>query len=262
MQNLDKYIGLQKGVLTIVEILRPTANNKYTVVKCLCSKCGQYSEVRLDRLTIQAPYAEHYCQHCREAYFLEEAKKKYIGLKNGVLECIDVTQSSDRKAKGGYRTMAVCKCSNCGATTEVRTERLLKTGKYIPQSCGNCVNELYRKATKQRYYDSYQCEGDEYEVKHHDSERIQKFKTGAKQRKLSYTLTDDEAKELLHGNCYYCGKSHADGIDRVDSSKGYSSDNCVSCCSICNIMKNKFDSKTFFDHIKLIYNKHFRNTAE
>ena len=75
MQNLDKYIGLQKGVLTIVEILRPTANNKYTVVKCLCSKCGQYSEVRLDRLTIQAPYAEHYCQHCREAYFLEEAKK-------------------------------------------------------------------------------------------------------------------------------------------------------------------------------------------
>ena len=134
MNGLDKYIGLQKGVLTIVEILKPTVNNKYTVVKCLCSKCGQYSEVRLDRFTTQVPYAEHYCVHCREQYFLEEAKKKFIGKENGVLKCIDVVQSSDKKAKNRYRTMAICECLRCGAVTEVRAERLLKTGKYIPLS--------------------------------------------------------------------------------------------------------------------------------
>lgn len=259
MGNLDKYIGLQKGVLTVVEILKPTVNNKYTVVKCLCSKCGQYSEVRLDRLTIQAPYAQHFCEHCREDYYLQKAKDRYVGVKNGVLECIDVKKSPIKKDKWPSRTVAVCKCSVCRSITEVRPERLINKGKYIPQSCGNCVNDLYRKTTKQRYYDSYQCSGEEYERKHHDSERIKKFKSGAKQRNISYTLLDEEAIALLHSNCYYCGKPHADGIDRIDSLKGYSSDNCVPCCTICNIMKNKFSTDVFFDHIKLIYNKHFSN---
>lgn len=257
VRDLSKRIGLKKGVLTVVEILKPTDNNKNTMVKCQCSKCNQYSEVRLDRLTIQTPYAEHYCAHCKEQYFLEEAKKKYIGKENGVLKCIDVVQSTNAKAKGNYRTMAICKCSRCGAITEVRAERLLKTGKYTPQSCGNCEGSLYGQRTKERYQEIYGCSGEEYETKRHDAERIMKFKTGAKQRNIFYSLTDEEAISLLHGNCYYCDHEHADGIDRVDSTKGYSIDNCVSCCSVCNIMKNKFDSKTFFEHIRLIYKKHF-----
>lgn len=257
-RNLSNYIGLKKGVLTVVEILKPTNNNKNSTVKCLCSKCGQYSIVRLDRLTIQAPYAEHYCVHCRNTYFLNKAKEKYIGLEKGVLKCIDVVQSLSETVEGKYRTMAICTCSRCGAITTVRTERLSKSNKYVPQACNNCEGSLYGQRTKERYQKIYGCEGDEYENKHHDSERIQKFISGAKQRNLSYSLSEEEAIKLLHGECYYCGQSHADGIDRVDSLKGYSIDNCVPCCSICNIMKNKFDTQTFFDHIKLIYNKHFK----
>lgn len=261
MGNLDKYIGLQKGVLTVVEILKPTVNNKYTVVKCLCSKCGQYSEVRLDRLTIQAPYAKHYCEHCREEYYLQQAKNKYIGIKNGVLECIDVVKSEQKKDKWNSRTVAICRCSRCGSITEVRPERLINRGKYTPQACGNCVGSLYGQKTKERYHKIYKCKGEEYQTKHHDSERIAKFKAGAKNRSLSWELTDEQAILLLHKECYYCGQPNADGIDRVDSTKGYSSDNCVSCCGVCNIMKNKFDCRTFFDHIKLIYEKHFKNNG-
>ena len=118
MGNLDKYIGLQKGVLTVTEILKPAVNNKNTVVKCKCSRCGQYSEVRLDRLTIQASYAEHYCSHCRDTYLLEKMKEKYVGKSCGVLTCLDVLPGN---SKG--RRMAICECSVCGDTSEVRLDR-------------------------------------------------------------------------------------------------------------------------------------------
>ena len=260
MNSLDKYIGLQKGVLTAVEILKPTDNNKYTVVKCLCSKCGKYSEVRLDRLTIQAPYASHYCIHCREDYFLEEAKKKYVGKKNGVLECIDVKQDKEKKAKNGYRTMAICKCSVCGNVSEVRADRL-QNSKYIPQSCTYCSADLHRRKTTERYQKVYQCEGEEYNDKIHDASRLHSIIGNAKGRNINFNLSEEQAISILHQDCYYCGKPHADGIDRIDSTKEYSLDNCVPCCGVCNIMKNKFDYNTFFDHIKLIYNRHF-NKAE
>ena len=46
------------------------------------------------------------------------------------------------------------------------------------------------------------------------------------------------------------------GIDRVDSSKGYTLDNCVPCCSICNTMKLNYTLQEFSDHITKVYN-HF-----
>lgn len=259
MKNKSKYIGLTKGVLTVTSISRATVNNKHTVVQCVCSKCGKTSEVYLDHLTMKAPYAEHYCKHCRTDYILEQAKQKYIGKKNGVLECVDVIKSDTKKSKNGYRTMAVCKCSVCGAITEIRADRLLDTSKYTPQSCSNCVKDLYRQTTKERYYKLYGCSGEEYEIKRYDSERIQKFKTGAETRNLDFQLSNEEAKILLHESCYYCGKPHADGIDRIDSNKGYIKENCVPCCRICNIMKNKFSTEVFFSHVKSIYEKHFIN---
>lgn len=257
MRNLDKYIGLQKGVLIVVGIAENTVNNKSTVVKCLCSKCGQYSEVRLDRLTIKAPYAEHYCTHCRDNYFLEVAKKKYIGKKNGVLECIDVILKPEGFDKSENKTMAVCKCSNCGAVTTVKPYRLLASGNYTPQSCSNCIADLQRQITTKRYHDLYNCKGEEYKSKLHDSSRLSSILGNAKGRDIKFNLSEEQAIEILHQDCYYCGKPHADGIDRIDSNKDYSIENCVPCCGTCNIMKNKFDSKTFFDHIKLIYTKHF-----
>lgn len=254
MRDLSKHIGKTKGVLTIVDIVKSTENNKHSVAKCLCSRCGQYSEVSLDRFTAKVPYAKYFCINCKDSYYLEKAKEKFIGKKNGVLECLDVVNSED-----GKRKMAICKCYRCGNITQVRTERLLKNGKYTPQSCDKCVNDLYRETTKARYYKEYGCEGEEYESTHHDAERIRSIKQGAKDRDINYALTNWEAKELLHKECYYCGKPHADGIDRIDSNGSYFFLNCVPCCSTCNIMKNKFDKNTFFEHIKLIYERHFKD---
>ena len=254
MEDLNKYIGTKKGVLTIVKILTPTVNNKHTVVECECSKCGSHVTTRLDRMLTTKPYAEKYCEKCEDEYHLEVAKQKYVGMKNGVLECIDVIRNP--KYHKFYRSMAVCKCHRCGAITNVRLDRLRDTGRYIPQACGHCINDLQKEITTERYNKIYGCSGAEYEQKHHDSERIQKIQSGAKERGIAYLLTDEQATKLLHGDCYYCGQPHADGIDRLNSQQEYTTFNCVPCCKICNIMKNKFDGKTFFAHIALIYRRH------
>lgn len=142
MYNYLKYIGLTKGVLTITDIISVSENKKRVLVRCLCSKCGHYSEVRLDRFTIAAPYAEHYCKHCKDTYFLERAKSKYVGKINGVLECIDVIRL-------GNQIKAVCKCKNCKSITIVRPDRLSSSA--IPKSCEHCIKDLQRHITTSRY---------------------------------------------------------------------------------------------------------------
>ncbi len=77
-----------------------------------------------------------------------------------------------------------------------------------------------------------------------------KCKAGAKDRGIPFELTDEQAYALFEQPCHYCGEEprarytdhyngsylHS-GIDRKDSSKGYTVDNCVSCCPTCNFMK-------------------------
>ncbi len=48
------------------------------------------------------------------------------------------------------------------------------------------------------------------------------------------------------------------GIDRIDSSKGYIQGNVVTCCRTCNVAKMDMDYKEFINHITKIYN-HIRN---
>jgi hypothetical protein len=83
-------------------------------------------------------------------------------------------------------------------------------------------------------------------------------------------------RKLTKENCYYCGaepkqevKSNGNkrtqdsieyskyiynGIDRVDSDKGYTIDNTVTCCKLCNYAKRVLSQEAFIELIKNIYN--------
>jgi hypothetical protein len=55
--------------------------------------------------------------------------------------------------------------------------------------------------------------------------------------------------------CYYCKsqkENEVNGIDRVDNSKGYTKDNCVSCCQFCNRMKLIYHPDFFITKCKII----------
>lgn len=57
-------------------------------------------------------------------------------------------------------------------------------------------------------------------------------------------LTAIEAFGLMIHDCYYCGDV-ALTIDRLDSDKEHTLDNCVGCCDACNRSKGAVDPKTF-----------------
>lgn len=83
------------------------------------------------------------------------------------------------------------------------------------------------------------------------------YRKSAKHRDLDFTLTKSEFFSLISSPCYYCGKlqENFNGIDRVNSKKGYIKSNCVSCCTMCNRMKRDFDITIFLKQCKLIINK-------
>lgn len=97
---------------------------------------------------------------------------------------------------------------------------------------------------------------------------IKGYKSGAKERGYSYSLSIDQFEELTTSNCFYCGmpplqkyvhvkaKSHPymyNGIDRVENNVGYQYDNCVPCCKLCNRAKGTMTQKDFLSMIESIY---------
>lgn len=86
--------------------------------------------------------------------------------------------------------------------------------------------------------------------------RLDSIKRAADRRGIEWHLTDDEAKAMLVLPCVYCNhldlETRVNGIDRLDSSKGYTTENCRPCCKNCNYMKGTFDPKTFIAWAKRI----------
>lgn len=105
---------------------------------------------------------------------------------------------------------------------------------------------------------------------------IKDYKVKSKKRNLAFDLSEEEFRNLITSNCFYCGCSPKNekkmpeyagslfynGIDRVDNTRGYSLDNCVPCCIICNKAKRDLTKQEFLDWIKLVYNKQFGGTDE
>lgn len=83
------------------------------------------------------------------------------------------------------------------------------------------------------------------------------YKQQAKERGLSFTLSEDEFRALITSNCFYCNKSPQqirvrqssrftyNGIDRRNNAIGYDAHNVVACCKTCNFMKVKLGENEF-----------------
>jgi len=85
---------------------------------------------------------------------------------------------------------------------------------------------------------------------------------GAKTRGLSYELTEAEYHDICFRACALCGHPPVPmhGVDRIDSSKGYTLDNCATACSVCNMAKkdlsvdeyNELSRKTASRAVKIL----------
>lgn len=100
---------------------------------------------------------------------------------------------------------------------------------------------------------------------------INRYKQNCKHRNknIKWKLSEEESSILFQGACHYCGVPHSmvttgirangsythNGIDRLDSDKDYTFDNCVSCCKICNRAKGDLPYADFISWINLISSK-------
>ncbi len=92
------------------------------------------------------------------------------------------------------------------------------------------------------------------------------YKSRSKKYNREWKLTDIDFANITQQNCAYCHTppsniatvklAHSEiiykynGIDRIDSSKGYLPDNTIPCCHRCNFMKWDSPQEYFFDWIK------------
>jgi hypothetical protein len=90
----------------------------------------------------------------------------------------------------------------------------------------------------------------------HVNPRLDALKRAAVTRRIEWRLTDEEAKVMLTSPCVYCNhidlEVRVNGIDRLDSSVCYTTENCRPCCKNCNYMKGTFDPRTFIAWAKRI----------
>lgn len=101
------------------------------------------------------------------------------------------------------------------------------------------------------------------------------YKMNSRNRGKKFDLSLEEFKKITSERCYYCGTEpisiakttwnikdskkldhtvyRYNGIDRIDSSKGYEKNNIVPCCKWCNIAKANRTLADFKKHIFKIY---------
>jgi len=179
-----------------------------------------------------------------------------IGDRHGFLEIIEIISQNNQ----GSHVKLNCYCHNCGMTKIMNSINIKKRN-----SCGCC----------QRISDTWANVGPKTkpwqlpEGQSAKNELFYQYKRSAKKRNLDWNLTEEQFFDIVTGNCYYCdssldntkrgqGKTSGDfkytGIDRFNNSIGYTKDNCVACCWMCNNMKSSYTNIEFINKIIQIYN--------
>jgi|CXWL01.1.fsa_nt_gi hypothetical protein len=103
----------------------------------------------------------------------------------------------------------------------------------------------------------------------HTNYILRVYKYGAKVRNLDWELTMEFAVNLMLQPCSYCGqlpqlaklgkgRKHNglipyNGLDRVDNTQGYYSNNVVACCNSCNIAKRDRNLSEFMNWVRQTY---------
>jgi len=241
---MEKYKILDKKTEYITD-----SNNKKNyryLIQVECNDCGKIRWVSPSNPN----YKKGICRNCNENNYRSEVLK----IENENFKVLSIDEEGTKKNTRHTRYFVQCK--KCGKIFSRRAS-VIRTSLNSIQ-CSNCRRNRNGKNLNAIQYKSY-CA----------------YRSGAKKRNLVWGLDEKQFKILIQKNCYYCNEppsrkktvSYRDdfelvnGIDRIDSSKGYTIDNCISCCSYCNVMKSDMKVNDFKKHISKIYNNIFQRST-
>lgn len=214
---------------------------------------------------------EKYCKkHERDKYYDEEKEKgiKYCDVARGCFtlcenglkscrNCLDKEIIKDTKRRLENEVIHTALVSNINTTNQICCNCGKDYEKYLTENntpsriCKHCneVQQLQDNKRKNRPR-NYKTEN----LLNLNRYYKQYIKSALK-RNYVMELQFDKFQELVKQHCYYCDyikESEANGIDRVDNSKGYNKENCVACCEICNRIKHVYDKEFFIEKCKIL----------
>lgn len=223
--------------VSVGSVCENTGNKKKWIRNC--PKCKKILVYNHEISFYKAIQLNSICRSCAAA------DKNFVGKRFGK---ITVTNQYVGKRN---KTFVDYKC-DCGKEV---TEKLLANVK-LQASCSICQyrgkhNKEYGWASFIQVYNGYKGN-----AKH--------GRSGVRE----FLLSKEDAMKLFKGNCFYCGSPPSkirknkryygefvyNGIDRKDNTRGYTLDNCVSCCEFCNMTKNDTPFEDFIGWIRKVYN--------
>ena len=180
--------------------------------------------------------------------------KKETTLREGMLfGYLTVLERVDNGKCRGYKWKCVCACG------EIRNIREYLLIKGLIRSCG-CKRH---DGTKRKLPPGEAAFNHLYKF----------FEIRTPKRNLVWALDKQTVRKLTSSNCHYCGAppSHIkkaaggnyvyNGIDRVNNKLGYIPGNVVTCCGVCNKMKEKLGYGEFLKLIEIIYNHRVKHVV-
>jgi len=227
-----------KVIKKIIQQPTPKSYRYYYIVQC--KHCGKLKKICSSDWTNQKLRK---CINCAA----NKKRNSFIGFENNAYKVIELDKDRSTKRRLFYNVQ----CKKCGQILSMRKDTIINASN---KGCSKCIGNgkiPVNASPYNVYYNHY------YD--------------GATSRGFEWNLTKEEFNKLIHSDCYYCGakpteiqslKRHnktnvpilVNGIDRVDSNKGYTIDNCVPCCTTCNRMKLDYSLDYFYNHICKIYN--------
>jgi hypothetical protein len=155
-------------------------------------------------------------------------------------ECLEKERIKDNiKYKEKHEDLTKC----LGCAKEI-TELLEGIRGDKVQRCADCYSKLRKtednRGVRERNYLAEK------------KANMEKYFTGyinsAKNINIRFDLTREQFNDLVLTPCFYCSSYNeleVIGIDRINSSKNYTLENCVPCCKTCNYMKGTLTRKAF-----------------
>jgi len=233
--NFVDLIGKKVGRL---KIIKREVNDKYGSTQWLCEcSCGNKKIINGKKLRNKKTLS---CGCLQKEYMSKTRRDNLIGKKFNKIKITSLSHIKNRRCYWNY----VCECGNTGIVSSSDVKRM--------ESCG---------CNRRKHYDTFL------------TAKYLHYKNGAKKRGIEFNLSKDFFNEKINEICFYCGKSSSNiyknkttketyfynGIDRIDSKKGYTINNVVSCCSTCNIVKLAMPREEFLKWIEKVYNHSIKN---
>ncbi len=231
MSRFIDLAGQKYNMLTAVRFLEVRNKNAYWECKCECGNLHIIAGSDLKRGNTKS------CGCARKALQVSSKVKDITGNIYGRIKVIKFLRMEGK----GRSSIYECLCE-CGNITEVHRASLVRG---YTLSCGCYNRDKQLSAHGVASFNNY----------------LKGYKNSALKRGYVFELTNEQFREVISKDCVACGAPpkeisrktkkysatpiRANGVDRIDNDKGYTSGNVQPMCSPCNKAKSTMGDEDF-----------------